>query len=125
MMIKMSKQQRFILKLTHTYIGVVLTIIKVFIILFLLGLWKLGIPWQLSKQISWLFFQMSVRYILFLAKLKGKGRPFFRGCKKGGAHQEITPKSTWLLQKMKKVSPFAKFEIIPPLLCCLLDPPYK
>ena len=37
------------------------------------------------------------------------------------AHYEITLKSTWL-SKDEKVCPFVKFEIILPLLCCLLNP---
>ena len=41
--------------------GVMLTIIKVLIIFFLLYLWEKGTPWQFSKQISKLLFQMSVQ----------------------------------------------------------------
>ena len=37
------------------------------------------------------------RYILILAKLEGRGKPFLRGARRGGwAHCEITPKRTWL-----------------------------
>ena len=45
-----------------------------------LPVWKQGIPWcwQLSKQISNLFLQMSA-HIPFLAKLKGEVRPFSNG----------------------------------------------
>ena len=50
-------------------------------------------------------------YILFLAKLKGRGAPFFEGC-------------TWehlVFMRDEKVPTFLKFEIILPLLCFLLD----
>ena len=49
-------------------VGIMLVIIKVFIILFLLYLWEQRTPWQFSKQISKLSLQLF-RYILFLAKL--------------------------------------------------------
>ena len=55
------------------------------------------------------------KHILSLAKLKGK-KVFFGGCKKG-VQRDATLKSTWLLQEIKKISPFVKFEnTIPPLL---------
>ena len=38
--------------------GVMLTINKVFTIIFLLCLWEQRIPWQFSKQLSKLFFQI-------------------------------------------------------------------
>ena len=47
----------------------------------------------------------------FLAKVKGKEGPYFRGCKKGDHIVRLPP----------KVSAFVKFEITPRLLCCLLD----
>ena len=61
-----------------------LAIIKVFIILFLLCLWEQGAPWQLSKQISKLSFQLSAQiYSLLVAKLKGKEMPFLEGARRG------------------------------------------
>ena len=41
--------------------GLMLTISKVLTFLSTLPVWEQGIPWQLSKQISKLFFQMSVQ----------------------------------------------------------------
>ena len=41
-------------------VSIILIIIKVSIILFLLCLWEQETPWQLSKQISKLSFQLSV-----------------------------------------------------------------
>ena len=91
-----------------------LTIIKVFIILFLFCLWEQGTPWEFSKQISKLSFQLSSRYILFLPKLKGEKKTFLDGgCKKGDHIVRLSPRAL--------VSPFVKFEIILPLHCFLSD----
>ena len=57
---------------------VMLTIFKVFTILSLLCLWQWGIPWQLSKQISKLLFQMSIQLSSLLAQTKGDRKAFFR-----------------------------------------------
>ena len=61
------------------------------------------------------------RYILFLAKLKRRGRPFKERAKRWitrwDYHQEHL-----VVIKDEKVRPFVKFEVILPLLCCLLDP---
>ena len=62
-----------------------LTSMKVFIILLLLCLWKYGTPWQLSKQISKLFFQMSVQVYSLLDQTEVRGGPFVGGSKKVGA----------------------------------------
>ena len=56
-----------------------LTIIKVFIILFLFCLWEQGTPWKFSKQISKLYFQLSFEIYSLLA-LTGGERPFLEGC---------------------------------------------
>ena len=73
-----------------------------------------------NKSVSSAFIWVS-RYILFLAKLKGRRRPFLEG-----ARRRIT---LWnylqghlVVIRNKNVSPFVKFEIIQPLLCFLLDP---
>ena len=56
-----------------------LTIIKVFIILFLLCLSEQGAPGNFqNKSVNSPFNGVS-RYILFLHKLKGKERPFWKG----------------------------------------------
>ena len=101
-----------------------LTIIKVFIILFLLCLWEQGTPWQFSKQISKLSFQLSFQIYSLLAQTEGERKKgLFWRVQKGGPHCEIIPKSTWLyVMRDEKVSPFVKFEIILPHLCFLSDP---
>ena len=64
--------------------GVMLAIIKVFIILFQLCLWEQGAPWQFSKQISKLSFQLSAQiYALLVAKLKRKEMPLLEGARRG------------------------------------------
>ena len=72
--------------------GVILTIIKVFIILFLLCLWEWGTPWQFLKQISKLTFQLSVQVYSLLGQTEGERKAFLQGTRKG-VHGEITPKS--------------------------------
>ena len=55
-----------------------------------------------NKSVSSPFNWVS-RYNLFLPKLKGRGSLFFcSSTLEGGLHYEITPKSTWLSQDMKK-----------------------
>ena len=49
-----------------------------------------------SSPFSWVS-----RYILFLAKLKVRERPFW-SVLEGGSYCEITPKRTWLSKYMKK-----------------------
>ena len=61
------------------------------------------------------------RYILFLAKLKERGRPFFKGCKKGGTLWDY-PQGHLIVIRNEKVSPFVKLEIILPFLCFSWDP---
>ena len=58
-----------------------LTITKVFIILFQLCLWEQGAPWQFSK-INKLSFQLSFQIYSLLAQTEGE-RPFLERCKKG------------------------------------------
>ena len=70
-----------------------------------------------SSAFSWV-----PRYILFLAKLKGRERSFLEGARRG-PYCHITPKSTYLVViRDEKVSSFAKFKIILHLLCFLLGP---
>ena len=61
-----------------------LTIIKVFIILFLLCLWEKGTPWQFSKQVSNFSFQLSVQVYSLLGQTEEERKAFFGGFKKGG-----------------------------------------
>ena len=67
-------------------------------------------------------FNWKSRYILFLAKLKGRGRPFFGGYKNGGDIVRLPLGALGCDKRWKTyVSPFVKFKIILPLLCFLLD----
>ena len=72
-----------------------------------------------NKLVSSTFKWVS-RYILLLAKLKWRGRPL-----SWRPHCEIVPKSSLVVIKNEKISPFAfvKFEIILPLLCSSLALP--
>ena len=73
-----------------------------------------------NKSVSSPFNWVS-RYILFLAKLKGRGRPFLEGARRGITLWDY-PQEHLVVIRDEKVSPFVKFEIILPLLCFLLDP---
>ena len=64
-------------KLSLIHMRVMLTIIRVFINPFLLCLWEKRTPWQLSKQISKLFFQMSVQVYSPLNQSEGESKTFF------------------------------------------------
>ena len=69
-----------------------------------------------NKSVSSPFNWVS-RYIPFLAKPKGRERPFLEGARKV-AHCEITPKSIWLSSETKKYlllwnSPFVKILLDP------------
>ena len=96
-------------------------IIKVFIILFLLCLWEQETPWQFSKQIRKLSFQVSVQIYSLLGQTEGERKTFFRGCKKGDHIVRLSPEHLAVIRD-EKVSTFVKFEIILPLLCFLSDP---
>ena len=99
-----------------------LTITKVFIILFLLCLWEQGTPWQFSKQISKLSFQLSFQIYSLLAQTQGERKVFFGRCKIGGTTLQDYLKEHLVVMRDEKVSPFVKFEIILPILCFLSDP---
>ena len=93
---------------------------KMFIILFLLCLWGYGTPWQFSKQISKLSFQLLSSYVLLLTKLKGGGRLFLEGARWGVTLRDYLQEHLGVTRD-EKPSPFVKFEIILPHLCFLLD----
>ena len=96
-----------------------LTLTKVFIILFSLCLWEQGTPWQFkNKSVSSPFIWVS-RYILFLVKLNTTGRPFWR-IQEAGALSYF-PQEHLVVIKDEKVCLFVKLEVILPLLCWLLD----
>ena len=71
-----------------------LTVIKVFIILFLLCQWEQGAPWQDSKQICKLSFQLSFQIYSLLAQTEREKRAFFGRVQEGRPHCEIILKST-------------------------------
>ena len=60
-------------------------------------------------------------YILFLAKLKGRGRPYMEGARREPTFWDY-PQEHLIVLRDEKVPPFAKFEIILTLLCFLSDP---
>ena len=82
--------------------GVMLTIIKVFIILVLLCLWEHGTPWQFSKQISKLSFQVSVQIYSLLGQTEGETNAFYGGCKKGDHIVILSPRALGCHKEMKK-----------------------
>ena len=92
------------------YVEVMLTIMKVFIILFLLV--RIGNILPIFKMSS---------YILFLVKLKGRGRSFLKGARRGTTLWDY-PQEHLVVIRDEKISPFAKFEIRLSLFCFLLDP---
>ena len=78
--------------LTIIFINILYTII-----LFLLCLCEQGIPWQFSKQISKLSFQLSFQIYSLLAQTDEERKAFFERVQEGGPHCEIIPKNTWLI----------------------------
>ena len=66
-------------------------------------------------------FNLVSRYILFLPKLKGRGRPFLRD----DHIMRLSPRVLVGCHERRKVSPFLKLETILPLFCFLLDPLLK
>ena len=57
--------------------------------------YPIPIPLEFSKQISKLFFQLSVQIYSLLGQTEGKERPFLEGARRG-PHCKIIRKSTWL-----------------------------
>ena len=76
------------------HVRAMLTVIKVFTILFLFCLWEQGTPWQFSKQISKLSFQLSFQIYSLLAQTEGERETFFGRVQEGGPHCNII---TWLI----------------------------
>ena len=94
-------------------IGGMLTIIKVFIIIFLLCQWEQETPCQFSKQISKLSKVSCPNW-------KGKKGRFWKGARSGTTLWDY-PQEHLAVMKYEKVSLFVKFEIILLLLCFLWD----
>ena len=78
--------------------------IKVFIILFLLRLWEQGLTWQLLKQITKLFSQMSVQLYSLLGQTEGERKTF----------SEISPKSNLVVMWDEKSLSFCEIQNNPP-----------
>ena len=89
--------------------GVMFATIKVFIILLLLCLWEQGKPWQFSKQISKLFFRLSVKVHSFLGQTEKERKAFFGGCKRMVALWDYLQKHLVVI-KDEKVCPYVKLK---------------
>ena len=76
-----------------------------------------------NKSVSSPFNWVS-RYILFLAKLKGRGRPFSKGARRGGHIVRLPSRALGCHKTWKSLS-FCEIwnNLTPPLL--LIRPPYK
>ena len=70
-----------------------LTIIKVFVILFLLCLWEKETPGQFSKEVSKLSFNLSDQVYSLLGQTEEKMRAFSGGCKKRGRIVRLPPRA--------------------------------
>ena len=88
---------------------VMLTIIKVFIIVFLLSLWE-------NSSFNWVS-----RYTLLVLKLKGKERPFLEGCEKGEHIAILSPRALDCYKKWKRFS-FCEISNSYPSFVFLVDP---
>ena len=76
----------------------------------------------MPKYILFLFkLKEERRSFLLLAKLKRRGRPFSEVAKRGATLWDY-PQEHLVVIKEEKFCPFVKFEIILPLLCCLIKP---
>ena len=75
-----------------------------------------------NKSVS-LPFNWVSRYIIFLAKLKIRGRPFLEGARRGCVVR--LPQRPLGCYKTWKSLSFVKFEIILPLLLFFIKPSYK
>ena len=102
------------------HVSEMLTIIRVFIILFLLArIYREHSGNVQNKSVSSPFSWVS-RYLLSLAKLKRRRRPFLEGARRGSILWNY-PQEHLVVIRDEQVSPFVKFGIILPLLF-LLDP---
>ena len=96
---------------------VILTLLKVFIILFILCLWEWKQPDSFQYKSVNSSFKWASRYILVLAKLKEEEGLFWR-VQERGQQCEINPKSTRLSLEITKSIFFRKIRknLNPPLL---------
>ena len=70
-----------------------LTIIKVFNILFLLCLWEQEKPWKFSKQITKLSFQLSFQMYSLLVQTERERKGLLGGCEKGDHIVRLSPRA--------------------------------
>ena len=98
---------------------VILTIIKVFIIRFLLCLWEYGTPCQFSKQISKIAFHLSVQIYYLLTQAKEEKKAFFGGC------IVIFPPRALCCHKRWKSLSFCEIWNRPTSSLLVIRPPYK
>ena len=61
--------------------------------IFLLCLWEQGTPWQFSKQISKLSFQLSFQIYSLLDQTERERKVLFGGCKKGDHIVRLCPRA--------------------------------
>ena len=102
------------------HVGVMLTIIKVFTSYSYSAFGnREHFAGHFQKKSVSCRFSLVSRYILFLAKLKGRGRPFLEGARRRTTLWDYL-QGHLAVTRDEKVSPFVKFEIILPLLCFLL-----
>ena len=89
-------KQLFYQTISYLYIGAMLTIIKVFIILFLLYLWEQGstLSFFQNKSVYKLSFQLSFQIYSFLVQTEGERETFFGRVQEGGPQCNII---TWLI----------------------------
>ena len=111
-------------KLLH--MGVILTIMKVLIILFLLCQEEQGTPWQYSKQISKISFQLSFRIYTLLAQpnLRGKKDISWKGARRGTTLWDY-PQEHLVVIRDKKSLCFCEIWNNPSPALFFIRPPYK
>ena len=102
-------------------IAVILTIIKVFIILFLLCQWEKGASMNFSKQISKLSLQLSFWIYFLLGQTEGEKKALLGRVREEGPHSELSPRALGCHNRWKSLS-FCEIwnNPTPPLF--LLDP---
>ena len=91
-------------ELSLTYGGNVIYHKSVHLILFLLCLWEQRKPWQFSKQISKLSFQLSVQIYSLLGQTEGERKAFFGGFKKGDHIVRLSPRALDCHKRWKSLS---------------------
>ena len=74
-------------------VRVMLTILKVFIILFLLCLWEYGTPWKFSRQISALSFELTVQVYYLLGQNEEEEENLFWRVQEGRHIVRLPPRA--------------------------------